>query len=202
MLSIALIQTQNYLGRGAEYVARLRQGIARNFTRQCRVYVITDDVASNYPGAHVKPAALPGWWEKIRLFKPGMFPEGRVIFLDLDTVIVGDIDFLADYDGDFATLSDFWRPEGLGPAVMLWQSGFGAHFWRAFEEAGRPMTDPRGDQWFLEQFERPDILQDLYPGAFVSYKTHCTKAVPADARVVCFHGRPRPHEVSGVWNGE
>jgi hypothetical protein len=51
-----------------------------------------------------------------------------------------------------------------------------------------------------------DILQEMHPGEFVSYKTHCTKGVPDGARVVCFHGRPRPHEVGGwvkdYWEAE
>lgn len=34
----------------------------------------------------------PGWWSKIELFRPGLFPEGaKVLYLDLDTLIVGGL---------------------------------------------------------------------------------------------------------------
>lgn len=203
MLSIVCIQTNNYQGCGPEYVARLRAQVRRNVKTKHRFYCVTDDAASEYPGVRCKPAVHRGWWEKIRLFKPGMFQEGRVVFLDLDTIIVGNIDDIVAYDGDFATLHDFWRPMGLGPAVMLWRSGFGEWIYQEWEAAGFPQDDPRGDQAWLENLNQGrmrkevDILQDLFPGRFVSYKSSCTEEVPAGASVVCFHGKPRPHEVGG-----
>jgi hypothetical protein len=140
-----------------------------------------------------------------------MFPDGRAMFIDLDTFILGNIDDIASYDGPFATLRDFWRPQGLGPAIMIWRTDNSLGLWEEFDSNGQQMTDPRGDQGFFENLDQGrfpkqvDILQDLYPGAFVSYKTHCTQAVPEGARVVCFHGKPRPHEAGGwakeVWNG-
>lgn len=206
MLNVVMVQTNNYQGRGAEYANRLASQVRANLRAKHRIICITDDAASEYPRMKVKPAdtRLSGWWEKIRLFKAGMFPEGeRMLFLDLDTIVVRSLDFLLDYDGNFATLHDFWRPEGLGPAVMLWRSGWGADIWDEFVAEGMPMNDPRGDQWWIENRQQGrirkeiDILQDLYPGKFVSYKTSCTQALPQEAHVVCFHGKPRPHEVSG-----
>lgn len=206
MLNVVFVQTNNYQGRGAEYALRLASQVRANLKAKHRIYCITDDAASEYPRMVCKPAdkRLPGWWQKIRLFQPGLFKDGsRMLFLDLDTVIVRPLDFLLDYDGDFATLHDFWRPEGLGPAVMLWRAGWGADIWNEFVAEGMPMTDPRGDQGWIENRNQGrirhqvDILQKLYPEKFVSYKTSCTKELPRTAHVVCFHGIPRPHEVNG-----
>lgn len=207
MLSVVCIQTQNYCGRGPEYVAKLRAMVKRHLTLPHRFYCITDDAASNYPGVRCKPAVYPGWWEKIRLFKPGQFQTRRVLFLDLDTLIVDNIDHIASYDGHFATLHDFWRPEGLGPAVMLFDAEWASFIYEEWAADGHPMTDPRGDQHWIENRNQGrmrrevDILQDLFPGQFVSYKTSCTRALPEGAKVVCFHGKPRPHEVGG-WAGD
>lgn len=208
--SVVCVNVGDYCGRGLDYVMNLREQIHANLRRKFRFYCVTDEAANQYRGTRCKPydPRLPGWWQKIRLFKPGMFPEGRVLYLDLDTILVDDISFLADYQGDFATLHDFWRPKGLGPAVMLWKSGYGASIWSDFADQGFPMTDPRGDQWWLEEHfkTRPDILQELYPGKFFSYKTSCMQAVPEGAAVVCFHGKPRPHECGGwvkeAWHGD
>jgi len=40
----------------------------------------------------------------------------------------------------------------------------------------------------------PDAIQDIQKGIY-SYKKHCTRFVPHDAHVVCFHGLPRPKDV-------
>src|SRR5262249_6678812 len=46
--------------------------------------------------------------------------------------------------------------------------------------------------------------QDIFPGDFVSYKLDCQPFPPLLAKVVCFHGKPKPHEcedwVTDVWN--
>jgi hypothetical protein len=210
-LSVVCVQTGNYLGRGAEYVKKLRRQVRKHLTLPHEFVVMTDDPASFYPRMKCRPSALPGWWEKLRLFKPGMFPEGRVIFFDLDTFIVGNIDDIASHESDFSVLHDFWRPKGLGPAVMMWRSGWGADIWDAFVDGGQAMRHANGDQGFLEAFDggrlrrEATILQEAFPGRFVSYKTHCANGIPEGASVICFHGKPRPHEAGGwaseVWNG-
>jgi hypothetical protein len=45
----------------------------------------------------------------------------------------------------------------------------------------------------------PKVLQNVIPG-IVSYKKHCRRGVPKDARVILFHGKPRPWEVRDLWN--
>jgi hypothetical protein len=199
MLNVVCVQTGNYLGRGAEYVRRLQDGVFENLTLPYR-FVCLSDV--DIPGVECIPARFPGWWEKVRLFEPGLF-YGRVLFLDLDTFLVGNINHIAGYSGHFATLHDFWNPKGLGPAVMLFDPEWAAHIYQEWKAEGYPMRDPRGDQGWIENRNQGrmrkdvDILQELHPGEFVSYKTHCTKGIPEGARVVCFHGKPRPHEAKG-----
>lgn len=204
-LNVVCIQTNNYCGRGSEYVRRLHAQVRQNLTIPHRFQCITDDTADQYPRIVCKPAMYRGWWEKIRLFKPGMFKSRRVLFLDLDTVIVGNIDHIAAYDGHFATLHDFWRPQGLGPAVMLFDTAWAEFIYQEWAAEGFPMDDPRGDQAWIENRNQGrmrhevDILQAMHPCEFVSYKTHCTNGIPEGARVVCFHGKPRPHEVGGIY---
>jgi hypothetical protein len=121
------------------------------------------------------------------------------LFFDLDTVITGQLDQIASYDGIFATLRDFYRPNGLQSSVMAWQAGgYSTAYWETFERAGCPMDDPGGDQAWLERvYIVPDLLQEKYPDLFVSYKQ--IKGPPPKASVVVFHGKPRPHEVLTGW---
>lgn len=209
MLNVVMVQVGNYCGRGQEYVLRLQEQLRLALTIPHRTYLLTDEPASLYPRIKVKPAVYRSWWEKLRIFKPGMFPDGMVLFLDLDTIIVDNIDFLGDYTGHFAIPHDFWRPEGLGPGVMLFDPEWATFIYEEWSAAGFPQTDPRGDAGWMENLNQGrmrkevDIMQTLWPGAFVSYKTVAINSVPPNAKVVCFHGRPRPHEAGGwvkqVW---
>lgn len=213
MLNVICVQTGNYLGRGEQYVRRLKAAVERNLTLPHRFVCVTDHFID---GVWCMASRFDGWWEKLHLFKRGLF-EGRCMFLDLDTVIVGNIDDIAGYDGEFATLHDFWRGRGgLGPAVILWEPGaLSESIFDEWAACGFPKRG-NGDQSWIENLDqgrfakRIDILQMLYPGSFVSYKEHCTAArrgwrgdmsdqrpPPDGARVVCFHGNPRPHEVGG-----
>jgi uncharacterized Rossmann fold enzyme len=200
-ITVCCVNWRNYLGRGAEYVNTLHTMVKTYLSLPHRFVCFTDDPIGLNEGIEVEalPVNLEGWMNKLYLFKRGVFTEGRVLFLDLDTTLCGRIDKIAQYDGEFAMLRDFYRPDGYGSGLMAWQAGFGSEIWERYETAGFPIVQG-GDQAFIDQvFEKtdykPDVLQDLFPGQIVSYKVHCTMEVPVDANIVCFHGNPRPHEV-------
>ena len=213
-ITFCCVNAGDYLGRGREYVKNLRgmlgnclpSGLAFKFV------CFTDDP---FECEGVEFRLLPsdsavGWNQKIALFKQGVFEDGeRVVYLDLDTLLIGRIDKVLDYQGEFAVLRDFWRPTGLGPAVILWRGGFGGWIYEKYEKSGFPQLE-RGDQeWlelvFAEEAYQPNILQDLYPTIFCSFKNDCRPHPPQNTRIVCFHGLPRPHDVPGwvqeCWSG-
>ena len=145
----------------------------------------------------------PGWWAKMELFAPWV--SGDLLYFDLDTVIAGDLSDIAAVRG-LTLLRDFYRPDGLGSGMMFLPESDRAEIWNAWiSDPQRHMHECRtrekwGDQGFLEGFwhDRADRWQDVLPGQVVSYKVHVRQSgeVPADARVVAFHGRPRPWEVT------
>lgn len=206
-ITFVCVNASDYLGRGREYVEKLYRAIYRNTSLPFDFVCFTDDSTPYDEPICRRPLPHPGlsgWWNKLSLFKPGTFQQGeRVVYLDLDTLISGDIDWLARYRGEFAMLSQFFanvRAQWAGPqsGVMAWRGGFGAEIWRAFEERGFPDL-PGGDQAFINSvIGKSDLLQSIYPGEIVSYKGGGGEQ-PKRASVVCFHGLPRPHEVSQGW---
>ncbi len=186
MLNIVCVNHGNYLGRGADYVRRLRDAVELNLTRKYAFHVI-EDVSD-----------VTGWWAKLAMFQPGRF-EGRCVYFDLDTVITGSIDHMTGYSGSFAMLEDFYYPQIKASGVMMWSAGEADHIWSRWDSAGRPSFDKRGDGgWIDAMMPNALRLQTLFPGQIVSFKKHCMDGVPANARVVCFHGRPRPHVLSDL----
>jgi len=189
---------------GPDYVNRLYAMVARHLDAgtEGRFTCFTDDDKGLRDEIHVRPLArnVKGWWNKLFLFAPGQFSwRDRVLFFDLDTLIIGDIDEICRYDGEFAILRDFYRPDGWQSSVMAWRGDFGAHIWRSWNREGRPEIEG-GDQAWIEPVQtKADRLQDLFPGAFVSYKVDCHPYPPRDAKVVCFHGEPKPHDCGAAW---
>lgn len=179
-----------------EHVQELRAGVRKHLLSDHR-FVCLSDVA--VPGVDTVPLphAWPGWWAKICLFRPGIF-SGRVLYLDLDSVVVGSLEEIASYNGRLAMLSDFFEPEKPASGVMAWEAGEGASAYNLFVGDPRAvMGTLHGDQDWLARglLLPPKRLQDLFPGQLVSWKRHCSAGIPEGARIVSFHGRPRPWEV-------
>lgn len=191
----------------AEYVNILYDMVRRNLMEGYpgKFICYTDDPEGLSPGIEAKelPKDLKGWWGKLWLFS--QHSEGRTLYIDLDTVIVGALDQIVEYSGEFAILRDYYRPNGLQSSFMIW-NGDHSYIWRLWDEIGRPKLQG-GDQAWIEQVVfggKPyDLLQDLFPGDFVSYKANnCQNGFPRGSKVVIFHGLPRPHEVVDSWVGK
>lgn len=202
MLTVACVQYRNYLGRGREYVDKFYNGVRKHMPAgvEWRGACFTDDPSTLPEGIEAKPVPdhLTGWWSKLVMFRDGSFAHGeRVLFGDLDVIPVGDLEDLAGYRGAIAGVKDPFHPERFGSSVMAWEAGRFGHIWSRFESAGMPQFDQRGDQFWIETMQpEAERFDDLFPGQVVSFKAHCwlQGKIPANARIVFFHGHPRPHE--------
>lgn len=155
-------------------------------------------------GVDVIPLSMPwrGWWAKLGLFQPGLF-DGPVVYVDLDTLLVGDMSGVASYRGPMAMISTFQHPEVAQSGVMAWLPGPVADaIWKAFTaDPRRHMRRFRGDgEWLHHHFGGDvDRLQDLFPGRIVSYKRQAKTGRPAGAAIVCAHGTPKPWDPAAGW---
>lgn len=177
---------------GPEYVRNLRAMVEANLRQEYYFVAMTDmDLDS---GSMPLIRDWPGWWSKIEAFRMG----GRVIYIDLDTSIFGDLTPLVDAlkPGNFFMLKPFNRREKWASGIMAWDGDFGFIF---REMTTGKIAEHNWDQrYILDRLtaHKVDIrsVQDVLPDVY-SYKWHCKGGVPEDARIVCFHGKPKPHEV-------
>lgn len=211
-----------------DYVNRLYNAVKRNLTIPFKFVCFTEDAKGLDPAIVIQalsnslPITTPrfqGWWYKLELFRKNNGLEGRVFYIDLDTVIVGNIDKIAntpDSDG-FIVLRDFYRgyrpnqaiTSEMGSGLMAWTANKHTHLWDEFiKNAAQIMTTTGGgDQiWIQKKQPTRKYWQDLFPNQVISYKVHCCpgnsrnnwftpQPLSKNSRVVCFHGPPRPHEV-------
>lgn len=177
-----------------DWVYALRRGVARHLDRFD--FVCLTDTPLAVPWVALKHD-WPGWFAKLELFRPGLF-TGPVLYFDLDTLIVGDLEQLASYRGPFALISDFYQPQRAQSGVMAWTPG--PHTETLYQRfASEPFPKGGGDGQWLHAHSKPERLQALYPGQICSFKAQARAGVPAGTRVVCGHGRPRFNESAAGW---
>lgn len=156
--------------------------------------VLTDREAG--PGYLVeRQQPLHGWWSKLELFAPHFRAFRPCLFFDLDTFILDDSRDLLELEG-FYLIKDFYRPQRSNSGVMIIPEDTD-EIWEKAQKWPHFNNPKMGDGDFLttmphKTFDDPTI---------VSYKVHCQKR--PTGRIVCFHGKPKPHEAEGwakkVW---
>lgn len=191
---------------GPEYVNRLFGAVKRNLTKDFTFNCFTENPADLSGDICIQPLPFKGidsWWNKLYLFSEEMPIKGQIFFIDLDTLITGNIDHLVDPEG-FVVLRDFYseRARGvsttdMGSGLMAWDTTNGQPYpeiWTKFIQnptASVKSLRPHGDQRWIQKFVHDrKYWQDLFPKEVVSFKVHCNKGLPSDAKVVCYHGKP------------
>jgi len=151
----------------------------------------------------------PGWWSMIEMFRLA----GPVIASGLDMIVLDDIDRLAELamtcpDDVFYMARPQPRPYSKGEkwcsGLQIWNG-----CWKWLYEYFCLNPWSHMDHYIKEQRYTCDALmrrnveiravQDYFDG-YYSYKNDCRrKGKPENARVVLFHGSPRPRNCKEKW---
>jgi hypothetical protein len=139
-LTVACVFVRGEYPYTVEYVERLYAMVRRWLDRPFRFVCLTDQPEAMPPGVEAIPiATLPecfAYWAKLELFNPRRAWPGRVLYLDLDTLVVAPLAPLVDFDALFALTADPPR-EGqkstdrygrqivrrFNSSVMVWDGG-------------------------------------------------------------------------------
>jgi len=117
-----------------------------------------------------------------------------VLFFDLDTLVTGNIDDILEYDcpKDLCGLRNFYKPARFASGLLMWRHGTQTHIWTEFLKEPRKAQaqSPGGDQeWTERNATGWTMWQEQFKGVY-SYKQSCSKGLPEDAKIVCYHGTP------------
>ncbi len=199
---------------GPEYVNRLFYMVKRNTTLPFKFVCFTDDAKGLDSNIEVRPLPemdLPEGpergWRKLAVFKKDINLEGRVLFLDLDTVIVGNIDDYFTMDGDMILIKH-WKPSkehGIGETgVFRYTVGAHTELYDDFmADKKKFMSAYRHEQAYVGDISNKNGWLSFWPEEWMpSFKYNCMRPfllglflepiLPPKARMVVFHGNPTP----------
>lgn len=181
----------------ADYVYNLKSAVERNTTVEHKFVCLTDKPLSGIDTIPLKPG-FAGWWNKMQLFDGRLM--GRIVYLDLDTLIIGNIDWLLNYKGVFAGIEDLGSVNKHQPHLkgnlqsgMLAFSGAAMEWvWMEFILNHNSVTKKyRGDGEYLNALVlNRELLQHEHPNEIKSYKYQVYPDKIDGASIICFHGRP------------
>jgi len=162
-----------------------------------------------------------GWWHKVHMFDPSLPLQGRVLYFDLDIVIVNNINKLVENCGnDFYGILDFNRKfhngyRSLNSSVLSWQHGSQNKLWTEFIKDIKTAQRLHGDQDWIWRHCRDAIK--FWPVEWIqsykwevrskeelvvnqlrqrNFKTVNHDIQPKeDCSVLVFHGDPKPQDV-------
>lgn len=190
--------------------------VRRNLHVPHEIVCVTDDVVGIDDSIRIVPLwqdhggianpsfrVGPSCYRRLRAFAADAaeFLGERILSIDLDTVIVGDITPLVDRDEDFVIWGDTARNTAYNGGLWLLKAGTRTKVWETFD----PVQSPRmtraarilgSDQAWISYILGPKEKKFTRADGVYSFRNDLQqrgiKALPDNARVVMFHGRHDP----------
>jgi len=182
----------------ADYVNKLFHGVLRNTTLSIKFHCFTDDPTGLDTDiiVHELPQYdISGWWYKLYLLSSDINITGRMLYIDLDTLITGNIDRYIAQDIGFVVLQDLWsKADNVGSALMSFEAGTHSHIWDTFiknPQGEMRAIHPHGDQKIIQKYQLDRLYwQQMFPNEIVSFKSNNAAMPNNNIKIICFHGIP------------
>ena len=160
-----------------------------------------------------------GWWFKMEIFNAAHNLKGRNLYVDLDVIITGNCKEMWNFASpNFIICHDFNRAfipsyNGVNSSVMCWSDSDMHWLYERFQNnRDEQMLKHRGDQDFIQaeisqyQFFPKEWAMsyrwEIWRGGHKDGRTSLyhsdehASIIPQDCKMVIFHGKPKPHEIT------
>ncbi|MCD9821201.1 hypothetical protein [Bradyrhizobium japonicum] len=144
-----------------DLVTTMRNKIAKNLPLPYTMVCLTNqpERCSDVTFVDISAFDLLGWWNKMVVFEPLWRGRAKVIYLDLDIDVVGDLSPLADVPGEFAILSQKHVAGRYNSGAMVLGGGMGNFVWHGFERRRELLM-------MTHRLAGPSsCIEELYPSA-------------------------------------
>jgi len=211
------------------YVDKLYRSLQRNLTPEVRMHVFTEStrfVPANYTRHDLEEwedvrGPKRSWWYKVQLFNNKHWTRDctKMLYFDLDTVVVSNIDWLWQMDA-----GRFWAPRDfkylmkssrycINSSVMWFDPNKYAYVYNEFDLkmiVNNPRCPWHGDQDYIYAKVKDDVAfydsnrivsyrWEVKEGGYnFRYRRHNNIGAPSiptnQTSVLIFHGNPKPHD--------
>ncbi|MGH1355450.1 MAG: hypothetical protein ACRBBS_10270 [Thalassovita sp.] len=202
----------------ADYVNVLFSAVQRNLSGDFRFVCLTDDTQGIRDEVECRPIPdiglkhenwYHGAWPKISVFLDDLYGlTGRALFIDLDMIICGSLDEFFSYGQGLVTIDEgVWN--GTPPSTMTSIFAFDLGEMSFLVDRMRNDRDALCKKYDIEQNYLHGEVEniDYWPSDWlVSFKRHLRQPLFLDrfkqpkqpdsgAKIIVFHGRPRPMDL-------
>ena len=163
--------------------------------------------------------ANKSWWYKMEIFNQWHGLVGRNLYVDLDVIVTGDMTTMWNHGDDkFVICQDFNRVFAhnislVNSSVMAWSNSNLDWLYQKFINDRLLNTNRlRGDQDYIHE-QIKDYIRwprewamsyrwEIWRGGHKDKRTNLyhldesRSLIPPDCKLVVFHGRPKPHEIT------
>jgi hypothetical protein len=211
---------------GPEYVNNLYHMVKRNITLHHRFVCMTEVSEGIDKGVDIKP--LPEFeepprelspfclnWRKLALFDEKVYDlKGKILFFDLDVVVVDNIDCFFSFSDKLAIIENWSQPNRLigQSSVFCFEIGKYTHLLNKYRyQMEEVLKNNRTEQVYITR-ELGLGNFDYFPDEWCkSFKMHCMPGgilnsfltptkMPRNVKVIVFHGNPNPPDaMAGRW---
>jgi hypothetical protein len=143
-----------------------------------------------------------GTWARIQLYSPEMEQYRPFLYIDLDTAVISSLENIFNLiknENQFIALEDFWQKKTLA-TPLVWFPANSDIVRKAYDS----FTGVRGNRMdvYLRSVINTLIFWQSLTDTIIDFKPNrkqLLQEVPANANIVCFHGRPRIHDADIQW---
>jgi len=197
------------------HVEKLRAGVARHLKQPHRFVCVTNN---DIPGDRIPIedvgllAFRDGCYARLRQFDPAWQERHgieRLVCLDLDVVVTGELDPLFDWPDPFMILhGGHYNPCPFNGSVMMVARGARSEIWTTFDlDLAEKIATADGQWRGTDQTWIAHCAPDApgwthWDGIYALRKPGWTgndQDLPADARLVAFPGAKDPSRLDGLW---
>lgn len=210
---------------GPEYVNRLHGMLSRQLSSPFKLLCLTDNIegirpeVTCYPLPELgceHPQNITGRWNKIALWQKQLYDiTGPVLFMDLDSVIVDNIEDFFNYgdEQDVILARNWLKPHQKLGQTTLFRFYVGKHDYMLENFQQNPQATAekyRYEQHYVTRNIKPGIK--FWPEKWVKhYRLHCLSnnyikrylrpaKLPESAKIIAFPGQPQPEDaLIGQW---
>lgn len=209
IVACVLTGTEKYSIRD---VARLRDMVRAFMPGAYRFVCLTDNRDAALDGVEFvqNVGGLPGWWAKMALFAHDWRAGDRVVYFDLDTLIVKSLAPMLDIDPYFGICENFTRLSGnlnwpcrYGSCVMMIGRNLSNYVWLKFLSRRQVLMRAHaryGDQRVIEDLiPKVTLLQSVLPERFMIGYRDLRETPDERVAVINFGGRHKADNSTFKW---